>query len=364
MKIVYFIRDITDCGGIQQTTCHGINSIIKKTKDYDISIVSLYHKNKDCFFELRQEVKQYALFNSNVDTKKQYFEIRKRLKKVLQQIKPDIIVVQGVAFANYIPKEIWRGCKTVVCEHGHFYMGNKYGLHWFGKKKSLKYASAIITLTEFDALNYKKNNTKKIIIQRIYNPCVFQKNYHSEYDINSRTIVSCGTLDKIKRFDHAILAAEKVFAKYPNWRWYIYGDGFQRKELERMILERKLEKNVFFKGYENDKNIIYGDKSFMVLTSSFEGFGMVLIEAMQYHLPLISYDINYGPKEIVENNVNGYLVDSGDVNALSLNIEKMIENQEQRMMMSRKAYESLDKFNNEKITEQWIKLFDTVSKKV
>jgi len=358
MKIIYFIRDITDCGGIQQTTCHEINSIIRTSEKYDISTISLYHKNEECFFYLDPKAKKYTLFSKIIDTKKQYFQIKRSLKALLEQLNPNIIMVQGTAYVNYISRDIWSKYNVIVCEHGHYYMGGKFGLHWRGKNKALKYADAIVTLTELDAQNYIANNKNGIMIKSIYNPCVFQKNYHSNYNLKSKVIVSCGTLDKIKRFDHVVVTAERVFTKHPDWSWHIYGDGPEKSTLKNMIRNCRLEKNVFIKGYETDKNVIYGDKSFMVLTSSFEGFGMVLVEAMQYHLPIISYDVNYGPKEIVKDGVNGFLIESGNIDLLSDAVEKMIEDVDKRQMMSNMSYQSIERFDNEQIIKQWIGLFE------
>lgn len=360
MKIVYFIRDITDCGGIQQTTCHVINSIIQKTEGYDIETISLYHKNEKCFFSLESKVKKYVLFNRPINTSLQYFQIKKRLQIKVEQINPDLIVIQGTAFANYIPRNIWEKYKIIVCEHGHYYMGKKYGLHWFGKNKALKYANAIVALTKLDAQNYKENSKNKILIKNIYNPCIFQKDYVCNYNLSSKMIVSCGTLDNIKRFDHVVLTAEIVFAKHPDWCWFIYGDGPEKNNLIKMIRERKLENNIFIKGYEANKNIIYGDKAFIVITSRFEGFGMVLIEAMQYHLPIISYKVNYGPKEIVADGVNGFLVEPGNIEFIIDCVEKLIEDVDKRQKMSEMAYKSLERFDNEEITKQWIDLFEMV----
>lgn len=364
MKIIYFIRDISDCGGIQQTTCYGINSIIRNSKDYEIATISLYHKNKQNFFSLDSCVKNHALFKEKIDTKKQYFKIKKRLDILIKQINPDIIVVQGTAFASYLSVDVWRRCKVIVCEHGHYDMGGKFGLHWFGKKISLKYAKAIVTLTKLDAQNYIKNNKNKIIIKNIYNPCFLQKDGSVQYNLESKVIVSCGTIDNIKRFDHVVKAAEIVFAKHPDWCWYFYGDGPQKKNLEQLIEDKHLESNVFLKGYETDKSIIFGDKSFMVLTSRFEGFGMVLIEAMQYRLPVISYDIKYGPKEIVINNHNGLLVESGNIELLAKAVDELIENADKRKNMSIKANTSLNKFDSEVITKQWLDLFKVIKQEV
>lgn len=360
MNIVYLLRDISDCGGIQQTTCYEINSI-QNNSSYNISIVSLYHKRQESiFFELNNEIKRYNLFDEYVDTKKRFFDIKKRLNRLLNEIKPNIVVIQGIAFSNFLSKDNWQKYKVIVCEHGHFYMGKRFGLHWFGQKKSLKYAQAIITLTELDKINYQKRNKNGILIKKIFNPCVFPTYYNGEYNISSKIIVSCGTLDEIKRFDHVIAVAEIVFAKYPDWKWFIYGDGPERRNLEKMITKKNLQNNVFLKGYEINKNIIYGNKSFMVMTSSFEGFGMVLIEAMQYYLPLISYNVNYGPKEIIKNNINGCLVEEGNIDLLSKTIENLIEDAEKRKQMSINAFQSLDRFDSEKITKQWIDLFELV----
>lgn len=360
MRIVYFLRDISDCGGIQQTTCTMINKISQINEKCIISTVSLYHKNVKPFFEIDSSIKNYCLFSRPVDTKKQFIKIKIRCAEVLESKDPDIIVVQGTAFSNYIPNYVWKKCKVIVCEHGHFYMGGKYGLHWFGKRKALRRARAIVTLTSLDAENYKKYNVRQIPVINIYNPCINQQSSALNYDSASKIIVSCGTLDTIKRFDHVIETAKHVFKRYPDWKWYIFGDGKQRDSLQYMIEDYNLQNNIILKGYEQDKNVIYGNKAFLVLTSKFEGFGMVLIEAMQFRLPVISYDINYGPREIIRNGENGYLVSDGNINELALTVEKLISDVEMRKKLSDGACKSLESFSLEKITNQWIDLFESI----
>lgn len=360
MKILYFLRDITDCGGIQRTTGLIINSMLKRKEDYQICTVSLYHKYVKPFFYLDSSIENYSLFDKVVDTRKQFIKIKRRCAEVMESKDPDIIVVQGTAFSNYIPNYVWKKCKVIVCEHGHFYMGEKYGLHWFGKRKALKRARSIVTLTSLDADNYKKYNARQIPVINIYNPCIDQQSLEINYDSTSKIIVSCGTLDTIKRFDHVIETAKQVFKKYPDWEWYIFGDGKQRDSLQRMIEDYNLQNKIILKGYEQSKSVIYGNKAFLVLTSKFEGFGMVLIEAMQFRLPVISYDINYGPREIVKNGENGYLVSNGDTNELAQTVEEFISDVEMRKRLSDGACKSLENFSIEKITNQWIDLFESI----
>ena len=359
MKIVYFLSDITDCGGIQQTTCLMINSLLKTRLEYDISTVSLKHKYDKPFFEINKEVANYALFDRPVNTRWEKNSIKRKLTQVLSEIAPDILIVQATAYVIYVPESIFKTCKVIVCEHGHYNMGKILGLHWMGARRALKHANAIVTLTDIDANNYRDNNSRGIVIKRIYNP-VPPMNLQHSYDSSSKTIVCCGTLDGLKRFDHAILAAKIVRERCPDWNWVIYGDGKERNNLQKLIDNNSLQDVVVLKGYEKDKAVIYEGKALFVLTSKFEGFGMVLIEAMQYGLPLVSYDIPYGPKEIIQSDVNGKLVKNGNIAALADAIIALISNADTRIQMSSNCSLLLEKFAIDKITGEWIDLFETI----
>jgi glycosyltransferase involved in cell wall biosynthesis len=358
MNIVYFIRDITDCGGIQQTTCLTLNELSRRNPQNSYSVISLINKYESTFFPLNDGIRRAKLFDGNIDTKKEFFRIKSELSKNLGDYNADILVVQGVAFSVYLSSDIWKNVKVVVCEHGHFNMGRVLGLHWLGAKIALKKSSAIITLTEMDSLNYIKRNRKSIIIKHIYNPLPYKTEI--EYCNESKVIVSCGTLDNIKRFDHVVEAAKRIFAVFPDWKWEIYGDGPNRSSLEKLIHDYKLEDKVFLMGYEKDKRKIYSNKAFFVLTSVFEGFGMVLTEAMSYSLPLISYDIPYGPKEIIEEGKNGMLVQAANISALVSSVEYLIQNPDVRVHFSNECKNSLPKFDIQYTSRQWLKLFDEI----
>lgn len=355
MKILYFLRDITDCGGIQQTTCNIINALLAKKIDISIKTLSLYHKYAECFFDLNDEVDNMALFERRVNQYKEYFRIRAAVDNALKKMDFDILIVQGTVFSTFISNDIWKYKKVIVCEHGHYNMGSAIGLHSLGKKIALKRANAIITLTKLDAQNYQSKCKRDIPITNIYNACT-PLTSSAKYNSTSKTIVSCGSLDSLKRFDHVILAAKEIHQKHPDWSWEIYGDGVERDNLKKLIDDNSLQRTVILKGYENEKSLIYGGKSFFVLTSQFEGFGMVLIEAMQYGLPLISYDVEYGPKEIIQNGINGQLVENGDTELLAEIVEDFISNENKRLHMSKNCKEVLNKFAIDRISNQWIEL--------
>lgn len=361
MKIIYFLRDITDCGGIQQTTCNNINSLLVKNQNYVIKTVSLYHSFSKPFFDLDERVQNIALFNNQINQYLSFFSIKKQLKKILSEQGYDLLIVQGTAFSIFLPKGAWNK-KVIVCEHGHYGMGTSFGIHAFGKRKALRKASAIVTLTSADKDVYLSHNKSSIIVKNIPN-CFLPLDFEPSYNSESKIIISVGRLDNIKQFNQAIEAAKIVFAQCPDWKWEIYGDGPNKCSLLMQIEESGLTGKVVLCGHQEDKKIVFNNKSFLVLTSKFEGFGMVLLEALQYKLPVISYDVRFGPKEIVQDGINGYLTPANDVQKLAETVSRMINDKEQRVLLAQNTEKTIERFSKERVVEEWIELFETIINK-
>lgn len=357
MKLLFFTRDISDCGGIQQTTCNLVSNLLMRDPSLEISIISLYHKNILPFFSIPNKVERIALFEKKINLHGASKKIKNRINKILRSLEFDVLIVQGCEYSNYIPTSIW-GKKVIVCEHEYFGFGHTFGIHWRGVKKSISKASAIVTLTELDANDFRKKNKRQIPIIHIYNALVEIDKKLKQNVNDSKCIVSCGSLVQLKGFDRAIEVARKLFVKYPDWTWFIYGEGEYRSQLEKLITNYHLENKVFLKGYENDKAKIYADKAMLVVTSDFEGFGMVMIEAMQFGLPIVSFDIKYGPKEIVEDKKNGELIPIYDCTKLADRLGYLIENPELRNQYSEYTSKSIERFSPQKIVSEWYKLIN------
>ena len=223
----------------------------------------------------------------------------------------------------------------------------------------MKYADAYVVLTPQDTKELEKREKVRTKIINIPNICAFQHSCEA-YDIHSKTILSVGNIIKVKGFDFAIEVASKVFLRHPDWSWEIYGSGSEEVALKRKIKELSLEKNLRFMGRTHDLATAYKNSALFVLLSRSEGFGLVLIEAQAHNLPTVAFDVPFGPQNIVDHNVNGYLVEPFDVDQMAEYICNLIENIELRKEFSANSAKNLYKYQANEVAQQWIMLFDEI----
>ena len=172
--------------------------------------------------------------------------------------------------------------------------------------------------------------------------------------------MSVGRLCYQKNFGRLIDIAYTVLKNNPDWTWDIYGDGDEYQELNIKIKRLGLENKIFLKGNVSDIYSKYREYAFIVMTSRYEGFPMTLLEASANALPLISFDIETGPNEIIKNNFNGFLCNPNDDNEMICSISKLIESSELRKIMSKNSHSESYRFSIDRVTEEWIKLFNSM----
>ncbi|HCJ6671492.1 TPA: glycosyltransferase, partial [Acinetobacter baumannii] len=143
-----------------------------------------------------------------------------------------------------------------------------------------------------------------------------------------------------------------------DWSLNIYGDGDQYNILSNLISTYSLKRISLFPNTQ-DISTIYKESSFLVLSSKFEGLGMVLIEAQSFGLPTVAFDCPYGPSEIITKE-SGILVDNQNIEELALAIEKLINSPNIRAEMSSKALLASQRFRSSQIFLQWKEVLDTL----
>lgn len=365
MNICFLKLDMTLKGGSERIASLLMNELIKK-KDNKIYSISISKKNYQCAYRLDEKIEEIYLTSDGRRQRYKYFKIVYKFRKILRDNKIDLILCIGMAGATVgILSKMGLNVKIICCEHSNLlnFCDNGYQqklAQWL----SAKFADKVITLTEKDTLNYKKKfNIIPKRIEYIYN-FIDDKllNTKSNYNIESKKIMSVGRLAKVKGFDRLIEIAKIVFTdkRTLEWEWHIYGEGSEREGLERLIKKYNLENKVILKGNVENIYELYKEYSFYVMTSYFEGLPMVLLEAKANSLPIISFDINTGPSEIIRNNIDGYLIEGENIHIMSKKILELIIKKEIRLKFSLNAKENIYKFNKEEILKKWIQILEEI----
>lgn len=361
-RIVFMVKNIFNQGGDTRAVSIIANELVKSS-NYQVEILSLFRTEKKPIIFIDEKIKIHCLFDSApFSLRKNYFKVVNRFNNFVKKNKIDVLLIEAMGFNCFVFPVLWKNkqIKTISVEHASYFDGGKkFGMAWFGREIACKYSDCVVVLTKQDLLDYQENMRKINRIEQIYN-AINVKMKDTIYNTNSQKIISCGRLVEVKGFDLLLNIAKKVFEKYPDWQWHIYGEGPERKKLENSIVKLKLEENVILKGEVTDIYTRYPDYSFYVLTSRSESFGLVLIEALKAKLPVVSFECKNGPKEIIRNGVNGYLIPTFEIDTMADKICELIDNDAYRVSFSESSGVDLQKFNVKKVTEKWISIIESI----
>jgi glycosyltransferase involved in cell wall biosynthesis len=155
----------------------------------------------------------------------------------------------------------------------------------------------------------------------------------------------------------------QVEKEFPDWELYIFGEGDRTPYVKLMEKLGIHVENCHLEARSSDIENEYCHSSLFVFSSRFEGFGMVLVEAMVCGLPVVSFDCSCGPKDIVKDGEDGLLIEAGDVSALANGLRSLMSNPEKRISMSEAAQKNAKRFKIEYVAQQWQQLFETVKNK-
>lgn len=357
MNICFLEGDMSRRGGTERMTA--IISKVLCSEENRIFILSLTLKEKEVFFDLDDQVTHIILnqFGEKSGIARQIRVIHKFIKKE----KIDVVINVDIGMGIYgIMASFRTRAKTITWEHANYF--NNWGSKIFPyfRRFAAKYSDVLVVLTDKDKKNYEENIRTKTPIYAISNPV----NRHDfSYDVHSKTILSAGLLLPIKGYEKAIQVARKVFDVCPDWKWFICGEGAERNHLEELIRENNLQENLILMGTVQNMEEQYQKASMFVMTSQMEGLPMVLLEAKSWGLPLVSFDIMTGPSDIIQDGVDGYLVEEGNVDEMAERIVELIRDYSKRNGFSKESQSNMDKFEMEGIIEKWKKIMKSLIEK-
>lgn len=377
MKIVYCLNTIRHWGGIQKITIVKANALANIPNNKVFIIVT---DNKSGILQepLSPKVtlidldinyftddwkgRIYAL--KNIITKQLIH--KKKLKEILNFIQPDFVISTGLSEKFILP--LIKGKWKIIRElHSNKNYRNEHAINFYDKIKAFvtnhfdynymikKYDRIILLTNEDKEVNWRKSIDSITVIP---NPSTFKINKIS--NLSHKKVISIGRLCPSKNYSSLIKSFKYVTNRHPDWILEIYGDGEQKSELEKLITELRLNRNIFLRGSTIQIEKELTNASIFAFTSLSEGFGLSIIEAMSCGLPVVSYACPCGPKDIITEGKDGFLVNVNDEITLANKICLLIENNELRKQMSDAAIIKAKEYSIENITSMWMNLFRTL----
>ena len=361
IKVCFFLGGFYQNGGIGRVTSMLANEMTAKG-NYEIIVLCYCNSRQPNLYPLAEEIHQlYFLKKQCSMTKAILTGGVNRLRKFLNENEVDVAIACG---ALYYPI-VTLSCKTIktraICWEHSDPRGNKdHRVQYLARRFGIKKSDLNVVLTKKALDVYKKEFGARRTIQ-IYNPidtAVLKQS--GEYNTSSTRIISVGRLTYQKNFQDAVRIAKKVLPRFSEWHWDIYGKGEDFEELQILARTAGIENQMHFCGQVSDLYDRYREYSFMVMTSRYEGFPMTLLEGLGIGLPLISYDIQTGPSEIIENGKNGFLIPKGDIEEAASSIVKLIQNEQLRKDMSKCSLEKCEQFSLTDIYKKWDRALHSV----
>ena len=325
----------------------------------DLRIVTVSYLETDAplLYPLPDRIIRRSLYHTPTSMTKAMLAGRAvaKLTAILKEEKADLVVACG---ALYYPISILaarRAAVRCVCwEHTNPAATTDYRFQGLARRFAVKRADTVVVLTKAAERYYRevlKIRPEKL--HQLYNPVSPEAARSRGYDLASRRILSVGRLSYQKNFSALLEVAARVLPSHPDWSWDIFGTGEEYESLSAKIEDKQLVGRVNLCGQVSDLYDRYARYAFQVMTSRYEGFPMSLLEGGVNRLPLVSFDIETGPDEIIEDGINGYLIAHGDIEAMADRITALMENEALRAAQSEQSFALCQRFVLQEIVDRW-----------
>lgn len=385
MKIYFLVFDIYGMGGTVRTVLNVANYLAEN--GYDIEIISVFQRRRTPFFYIDPRIKVTVLHdhvrrqkkprgakerlihrlesaNSRLihpdDEAYQFFSLLTDIKmySVIKSIHSGVLITTRPSFNIFAAKYANRGVCLVGQEHLNFEIyPERLKRSIMEHYPKLDY---LITLTDDDTNDYQTIfQASRLKIRKITNSIPKLKGTVSP--LEDKVVIAAGRLAPQKGFDLLIEAFRKVVPHYPDWKLKIFGFGREKANLQKLIMDYKLYNHVFLMGPTQEIEEELAKASIYALSSRYEGFGMVIVEAMQCGVPVVSFDCPKGPAEIITHNEDGFLVENGNIDEFAERLMELMGDEQKRKQFGQNAIRNVKRFEIENIGKLWEQLFEEIA---
>ncbi|HEM5166088.1 TPA: glycosyltransferase family 4 protein [Streptococcus suis] len=359
LKILMYVNSLNYYGGIERVIANLSNAL---SEDYQITIlvkdspVSVYRLNETISIhsineklELNMNSKLHRILNVPYNMIRSIIGLKKYFKSNDFDYVYTAFPTNGLEV--YLASKKYRK-KLVASEHASYYAYNSI----YKKIKEYLYPKlAFISVpTKMDTEIYKKLGYNAIYIPHL---TTYGKNENNS--LLEKTIINVGRLTSDKQQMMLLEIWQIVNKKIPNneWKLQIIGSGEEEDNLQNFILSNDI-KNVEMVPHTSRIADYYSASSLFVFTSRMEGFGMVLLEAMSFGLPCISFDCPSGPRDIIDDGKNGFLIPCYDKELFAEKIcQYIMSNSDDKKKLGYEAIKKVENWDNRAILEQWKDIF-------
>ncbi len=373
-KIVYLTPALYMAGGVERVLTLKANYFAEHF-DYDITIILTDGQGKPLFYPLSDKVK---VINLDINFEelwtcsfvkkvfiylKKQRQYKKRVREELMSLRPDITISLLRREINFI-NDIKDGSRKIGELHVNRanYRNFEAGDANFIKKTFAKFwmrslVSKLKMLDHFVILTHEDRQAWPELsnVSVIPDPLSFVSTQQSS--LTEKRVIAVGRYVYQKGFDLLLQAWALVEKQYPDWQLAVFGDG-DRTSYEQQMKDLKIDgSRCHLNGPTTNIQQEYANSSLFVFSSRFEGFGMVLVEAIACGLPVVSFACPCGPKDIVCDGEDGLLVENGNVEALASAMSRVMSDEALRLSMSQAGKQNVLRFSMEQIAERWKAFF-------
>lgn len=370
MKLLIFISSLSS-GGAERVTVNLAN--YWAAKGWEVTIATLASQRDD-FYELHSSVIRIAL-EQNGDSKNVFVALVQNLRRifalrqVLRQMQPEVAMAMMTGANVLLALASWGLTKTRTVGSERIYPPqHPLDVVWeWLRRKSYGRLGAIVAQTNEGAEWIEANTSARRVVV-IPNPVNWPLNNclpHLDVKNVCRTgrnlLLAVGRLSSQKQFGLLVNCFQYLAIRHSDWDLVILGEGPLRSELEAQVREAGLENRIFLPGSAGNVGDWYNCADLYVMSSRFEGFPNTLLEAMAYGLPVVSFDCDTGPRDIILNNANGKLVPVSDSEGLSIALDNLMSNSGLRERLGECALGVRERFSIERISGTWESLFKEIT---
>ena len=362
MKIAYIYSTMARAGGTEKMITEKANYLSERY-GYDVTIISCFqYANEENFFQTSNKIKQINLeipFFSQYKYKypkrlwvkwKMNRLLKKGINDAVKKVDPDIVIGVARFNANYVSTIKCRAKKIIECHETRcntiydpglnrsFPARVLFRIYEFCYFKTIeRNADLVITLTEEDKVLWKRAKQTEVIPNFSTSPIIQYS------DCTSKRVIAVGRLAWEKGFGRLIEAWSIVSSKHTDWHLDIFGDGRMYNTL-KVLTKMYKTRNIVFHNVTSNISQEYANSSICAVPSYFEGFSLVLLEAMKHGVPCVAFDCPFGPRSIINDANNGFLVYDGDIRLFADRLCRLIEDENLRKQFSKAAIEKANTF--------------------